>query len=457
MSVKTNISEKEYTSIEHPGLMKNESTFYETLGGIPEIQKAVSTSFRNPKHALLELKLRPRDHYHHPVQAKLKQRNDILVRIKKNGEIDSAGRIRHTFVFRDMADFQYSTENSPFTKKLDASLRTLDFDAISKFNIDLSPVQRDHLDMPPPPLFSQVPLPTFYNYQQNPLVGRVRLPDGSTTIMNLKGQCRVWIITADMKVEHVPTKKHQKLSESPSKIVQEVIDAIKPLFHDRPMWTRRALLNHIDPSYLHYLKFALPYISYLWSSGPFRDTYTIFGYDPRKDPKAAAYQALFFKLRLNKNQKGHKTHTFDGKTLYPLNRIYQICDITDPQISSLLQDSPLRPDCHRETGWYRSGRFYKIRDLMREKLYALIEGRQPSDVTLDAIMNAEEVDVSDKETNEEDKVTSAKDSTLELDDYTSSDARVNELMKNLMERSQEHEGFDELYDFDEDYEDIFGE
>ncbi|CAB11095.2 Transcription factor tau subunit sfc1 [Schizosaccharomyces pombe] len=451
------ISDNEYALIEHPGFANNKDAFFQTLGGVQSIQKACQTSFQNPKQALLELNLRPKDKYHHPVQARVQSRNDLLVTIKKmDNSVQNVSRIRQVFLFRDMADFQYSTQNSPFVQKLDSTLRVLDYNAINKFSIDLTPVQRKHVDMPPPPVFSQTSLPMSYNFLQNPLVGRVRLPNGKTTIVNLKGQCRVWIITTNMGVESVPTCRHSKLGE-PSKTIQEVIEALKPLFEKRPVWTRRALLNHLDPSYTHYLKFALPYLSYLWTSGPFRDTYTRFGYDPRKDSNAAAYQALFFKLKLNGKHKGTKTHVFDGKTLFPTNRVYQVCDIVDPTIAPLLKDTQLRSECHRDTGWYRSGRYYKVRDLMREKLFALIEGEMPSEVAVNMILNAEEVEESDRYSNFDEQDNTDLNDTVRGLNTSATDDRINDLMRNLMKRSQEHEGFEDLEEIDDDYDDIFGD
>ncbi|EEB08214.2 transcription factor tfiiic complex a box associated subunit sfc1 [Schizosaccharomyces japonicus yFS275] len=452
------IKDNTFVSIEHPGILKSVENGCATLGGLSTIQQATERAAKNPKNAVLELRMRPNDNYEHPVQARLRPKNNILVRVhKQNGKAQCLGRIKWGFNFRNIADFQYNTSKSEFLSRVDSTLRTLDYETVPKFYISLQPAMRESLDVPPPPVFSQTVIPHHYNYLQNPHVGRISLPDGKSRLVNLRGAARIWTIMIGMDAERVPTERHAEVKKEPNAIVQDVLKELAPLFEKRPMWTRRGILENISAASHSNLKYALPYVSYLWASGPFRDAFTRFGYDPRKDSVSAKYQTLFFKFKVNEEHTGSGSYIFDGTTLYPKTRIYQICDITDPLVKSLLQDAPLHSTCHPTEGWYKSGRLNKVRDVMREKLRALTDGRCLSEEALSVVLAAPERDESEHNSpsEEEGNSTSSFNASSGFANVQT-DARVNELMRNLMKQSEEHESFEDIEDYDE-FEDVFGD
>lgn len=77
------------------------------------------------------------------------------------------------------------------------------------------------------------------------------------------------------------------------------------------MWTRRGIVNTLNESKdLYAIKFALPYVAFMWKSGPWRDCYSIFGLDPRKDPNCAQYQAIYCTTKTSKPEWDNVTEAY---------------------------------------------------------------------------------------------------------------------------------------------------
>lgn len=150
--------------------------------------------------------------------------------------------------------------------------------------------------------------------------------------------------------------------------MQRLIGSARLLFDERPIWTRRALHNRVAAEDLRVVgsnsaKYMHQYIGYLFDSGPWRDAIVKFGVDPRKDPSLRKYQTMTFALdkedfvngksttrkplRFDSSNLGSRdTHIFDGKTVNLDGKVWQVCDITDPLLRSLLSTTDIREDCH---------------------------------------------------------------------------------------------------------------
>lgn len=240
-------------------------------------------------------------------------------------------------------------------------------------------------------------------------------------------------------VESVPTKASEELSpiESLDNALKQLIAFLQKLFDQRPVWTRRGLRNHLTSNEEKYiLRIAIPYVAYIFRSGPWRDAIVKFGYDPRTDPEARIYQTLMFRippdpeleaLKDSTPQQAHsapidlftpqppdntfiaprsgRTYTFPrrshvlgdivaGQTSHiftgqpPLARdgkTWMICDIHDPTITARLIPSstadpdsvpPPQPTCDIYTsGWYGNVTLATARAIMRAKIQHLHEHR----------------------------------------------------------------------------------
>lgn len=177
--------------------------------------------------------------------------------------------------------------------------------------------------------------------------------------------------------------------------IQRLMIAIRGILAERPVCTRRYLQNNIPREIWNAVgpdaaKYLWQRVAYLWLSGPWRDSLCALGVDPRKDKEMRLYQTLIFQLQAGSmDTKADKStitrarrdrelaargeiresHLFDGKTASLDGKIWQMCDIEDPFLRSLIRSEALRDECHLPSdGWYSNGLMAKIRVIMRAKL-----------------------------------------------------------------------------------------
>lgn len=151
--------------------------------------------------------------------------------------------------------------------------------------------------------------------------------------------------------------------------MQRLVTGARMIMEDRPIFTRRSLPNCIpgddwEAVGLNTAKYVYQYVGYIFASGPWRDAIVKFGVDPRKDPKYRIYQTMMFMLESEPKDsrakysrskpKREKTeqelrkesHLFDGKHVSKDGKVWQVCDVTDPILQTLLATSNIRQTCH---------------------------------------------------------------------------------------------------------------
>lgn len=134
----------------------------------------------------------------------------------------------------------------------------------------------------------------YYSFQQNPAARKVETETGLKLINRTRG-LRQHLLTVTFEDANVPTEPSPLLVSDPGADLMLLVGKLQELFDRRPMWTRRGIVNELnDLKSFQSIKFALPYVSYMWKAGPWRDCYAKFGIDPRTEPAYAAYQALYF-------------------------------------------------------------------------------------------------------------------------------------------------------------------
>ncbi|CAG8594162.1 8575_t:CDS:2 [Acaulospora morrowiae] len=241
----------------------------------------------------------------------------------------------------------------------------------------------------------------------------------------------------------------------------------------------------------------LPLVSYWMLNGPWRDCWIRYGYDPRKNKEARFYQLLDIRntrrpTRLDRAKRllrvqgesatdlcgiphvsdnnnmadsvPRNTHIFDGRTTKRDIAVFQMCDITDPLLKSLIESpDAVHEDCTERDGHYKQGALLKMRKVMRRKFKALIEGKTLNDEDFEDLLRDDHLGNDDDREYEE--LSDIEGESEEGDPLAN---RVAELMRNLQRAQQqsiEHE--DELVQDEEgilyepedlnDYEDIFGD
>lgn len=234
-------------------------------------------------------------------------------------------------------------------------------------------------------------LPFNYNYSQNPYVRITE--DGDTINMTAIKQVG-YFIGADDPIPTAP----QEAPDMTDARTAEVMAEMKRVFEERPIWTRRSILNRLDGTIQNWneLKKYLNYAAYQFKGGPWRDGVVPYGIDPRSDPKYRIYQTLMFKLQFqprtanqswhslrrdgqaNLGQGGSNSHIFDGETYDTDGKVWQVCDITDPLLRDLLDNATVRPECDMTSGWYHGGLWAKVKAVMKTKLVAIHFGKKLS-------------------------------------------------------------------------------
>lgn len=199
--------------------------------------------------------------------------------------------------------------------------------------------------------------------------------------------------------------------------MRRLITAARELFAERPIYTRRALFNSLPEEDLAIIgsnarKHIQQFVGYVFDGGPWSKAIIRFGIDPRKDKGLRLYQTMTFQLdepaqRRNKHEgNGPKqagaaekdlsqpadSHLFDGTRAYTEGKVWQVCDITDPLLASLLATEELREDCHLEyDGWFNNATLAKVKVIMRQKLLKIQRGEEIDDSLFDKVLTLPEV------------------------------------------------------------------
>lgn len=309
---------------------------------------------------------------------------------------------------------------------------------MKQFDIDMDKGALNNVDIIPPPSFSHGDIPFTYLYRQNPTVKQSIDTTGQITTINTSQSAKVLTHLVPFDIPEVP---HQPRESCPAvhslePILQQTIQVLETLFATRPAWTRRGLRNALTTQeQRHALRHAIPYVGYIFRSGPWRDAIVKLGRDPRSSPDYRIYQTAMFRLlprdpevaRDGGGAAGRRSnaetapttssttttttttangtvstitpvptgtsHIFTGHPPLALDgKMWMFCDITDPLLRSLLfpQDTPeaaeaaeapfLRHTCEPVTdGWYQTATLAKAKTIMRSKIQTLSDGREPDD------------------------------------------------------------------------------
>ena len=137
------------------------------------------------------------------------------------------------------------------------------------------------------------------------------------------------------------------------------------------------------------------------------------GFDPRLRKEMRFYQTLVFQLgpeirtleeddsrvgKINMDRglaaKGQlrQSHIFDGQKVSLDGKIWQMCDLTDPLLKSLVDSTTVREDCDlQHDGWFANGLLAKIRIIMKAKLELILDGEQEDPVWKQGFLALSEV------------------------------------------------------------------
>ncbi|CAK7202089.1 tau 95 subunit of transcription factor TFIIIC [Sporothrix eucalyptigena] len=352
------------------------------------------------------------------------------------------GIVKHSHRYRGLADFQQSVHDSEFVNKFTENILPGDLSKLRNFSITPGVAAPPNVDLPPPPFFTSLTMPFNYFYTQNPFVREVvSSHDGAVRLVNSTAASPLAGYLLAFDEEPVPTGPPPALAPITGRRRIAILDAMRRAVEERPVWTRRGLINRMTaitglPLTENRLKQYFGHVCYQFKGGPWRDTLVRYGVDPRIDPECRQYQTMQFKLHKHEERKDahwhyveevageepseggerrgrhvatpletadaaaagagdgttdaspasmrHRkdTHIFDGRSYCDDGKIWQVCDLHDPVLSKFLAEAPVRPECERMgAGWYHQGTWAKARAIMKIKLVAIRFGRIVDDAS----------------------------------------------------------------------------
>ncbi|EJU06250.1 hypothetical protein DACRYDRAFT_73628 [Dacryopinax primogenitus] len=364
------------------------------------------------------------------------------------------GMARKIARFRAMADFAFSPPEDEPIMNLRKSMDNLDAKAILAF--EFKPVKEDYVVYPPgvsaspapgttkgassdpsaqptsnlrlfpPPRFSRAAVPALYNSRKNIASIPVTVTDPTTGEERTRYQNKFRhsatpIATISYDAPDVPEKEPEgaeKVLDQPS---MRVLEKLRKLFEERPIWSRLALKNQLSEAEDQILVNTRPmyaYTGYIFSDGPWRDFHVKWGYDPRKIPESRIYQRMQFRNLENEYtrassvrfrrangeedlpmeedwrgitlQRNRNTHIFNGRELFRNVGNYQLCDMTDPLLQKHIHDpNGVDQECDASYGWYTPTAWGRIRAIARLKFRGLVEGRILTDAECEDIETEE--------------------------------------------------------------------
>jgi len=414
--------------IEYPATVKNDDKMLETLGGYQHINETFSQPNRK-----LELKFRPETPGCKATCAERTKTSSLLLKAKlmkntKTGETkvvhEVIGPVETTYKFNGLCDFQYL----PMVKNSD----TEGFDSIKeKIVLNRLPSTKDLSNdiettplFLPPMSFSRTDTVQDYHFRKE--VRDVKtskdLPDNIIGRTRQRRSLYNCFLTFD--AEKVPEKPNEAAKEQLENfgVEQKFIEKVKELFEDQKMWLKAELL-HKSQVPGKYLKLVLPVVAYYFSSGPWRNQWIKYGYDPRKDQEAAKFQTLDYRLRfragarilpveskrksivvsrhkvinttkaktsiidLDDTNLGHKkanedevaeqeekirdAYLFRPGRLPPSRQVfYQYKSLTVSEAQILIENYKLGSGipCDEKNGWYKRGLEEKLRNILAETI-----------------------------------------------------------------------------------------
>ncbi|CAL1536397.1 unnamed protein product [Lymnaea stagnalis] len=290
-----------FTCIDYPGVIKNVDKVIETLGGVQDICTAIKENHR------LELSFRPRDPYSKCTLSTMNHTRNLLVTIRRRrklvganspiGEsyeyqIEVQGIVERVHTFDKMVDFQYL----PVIKLPSGQYKEI----LSAIQPKIDDERDEYLSRKtplflPPYSFSRREAPINFYFETE------AYQTGDTVLGHERKKRLAGVIHLIYSDHSVPNSPHQDAINNLAKLPQHNLTdsklAMEKLFEERPVWNKAGILAHIDRQYHRYIRLLLPAFAYYFETGPWRNSWCKFGYDPRKDPASKKYQALDFRLR----------------------------------------------------------------------------------------------------------------------------------------------------------------
>ncbi|KAI1800565.1 RNA polymerase III transcription factor IIIC subunit-domain-containing protein [Daldinia bambusicola] len=334
-------------------------------------------------------------------QARRDLPKSILRKMQDNPEdyqVEAVGNIHATHRYRGLADFQFANTNPSFLRNIAEHMLPMKVSTLRRIKFAPGVSTGPGQEIIPPPHFTDRVIGFNYNYEQNPNTKVEGDEAGKQQLINIQGRKK-------HSYGHFINNNQYPVPEKPRRepamqVPEGLMSQLHALMDERPIWTRRAILNRVTGNYSDsVLRIALQLIGYQFRGGPWRDAFIKYGVDPRPDPSFRIYQTLAFKLERNiigtkkipwevvrkgqvkkRARENRNSHLWNGEDYSTDGKFWQVCDITDPFVRGIIDKAPLRETCDlKDSGWYHKGTWSKVKMVMKVKMVAIKRGRMGSD------------------------------------------------------------------------------
>lgn len=296
-------------AVEYPGRVENEDKLIETLGGKQDLSRAFT---ENQK---LQLKFHPKSFYNKATisnEPSINKSTGLLVKLKVRRPTRPASNQKMEYVsaellgiastsykFNNIADFQYL----PIAKNEATNKTECLYEDIVPEDISIGPQWfREKTDVPlflPPVQFSRTDVIQPILLRNEPK-GTVDEDDDKIIQFSSRSSRTIHGTTIFFDMTHkIPTKPKEAVkdfTEGINAIAQNEFDVINELFEKRPIWTLSALKAHIrePPKRISNI---IACIAFYYTTGPWRNSFVKYGYDPRTNFDSRFYQMIDYRVR----------------------------------------------------------------------------------------------------------------------------------------------------------------
>merc|ERR1712013_85000 len=338
----------ELVCVEYPGIVNNTGKMIETLGGLETLAQVMEEPNRR-----LELRFRPDDVFCKPACGERSPASSLLLRVKKKKlkagregkgkpavkfETSIEGVVPTTYRFGSLCDFQYLC-----MERKDDEFKSLYPQGYFGKSGLVSSSWIETPDVPlflPPAAFSRMDLAQEYQYRRETTAPTLSTPDNIIGRTRLRRSHHAIFVTYD--VDKVPDKPRDV-----------ALKQIKLKFIDRDR-----------------LKLILPALSYYFTTGPWRNQWIRFGFDPRIEASAALHQTLDYRVR----QQGGARSQVAAKRNYANYLLpYKAMNWSKPRTSLISKTS----FADQEEVANERGNEGVEEQMKREDVYLFREGRVP--------------------------------------------------------------------------------
>ena len=151
----------------------------------------------------------------------------------------------------------------------------------------------------PPTAFSRMDTPQDYQFRKEIRAEKAEKDMPDHIIGRTRQRRSLYNMFLTYDAEKIPDgPQDQALQQVKSQAIEDKhVDEVRAKFQEQPVWLKAELAHKLRTINKH-LKFILPLVAYYFSSGPWRNQWIRFGYDPRKEHEAAEFQTLDYRLRI---------------------------------------------------------------------------------------------------------------------------------------------------------------